>query len=100
VPIRTLRFPSNWELSRARAESVARLLAAAIGPARVRADGRGDAEPVVPNDTPQNRAKNRRVEITLHVPAGAVAAPAGQAPAVQAPAAQSPAAPAPAPRKR
>jgi type VI secretion system protein ImpK len=81
VPIRTLRFPSNWELSRARAESVARLLAAAIGPARVRADGRGDAEPVAPNDTPQNRAKNRRVEITLHVPAGAVVAPAAQAPA-------------------
>jgi type VI secretion system protein ImpK len=70
VPIRTLRFPSNWELSRARAESIARLLAASIGPARVRADGRGDSEPVAPNDTPQGRAKNRRVEITLYVPAG------------------------------
>jgi len=46
------------------------LLAAGIGPARVRADGRGDSEPVAPNDTPQSRAKNRRVEITLHVPAG------------------------------
>ena len=33
IPIRTLRFPSNWELSKARAESVARLLAARIGPA-------------------------------------------------------------------
>jgi len=70
VPIRTLRFPSNWELSRARAESVGRLLAAAIGPGRIRVDGRGDSEPVVANDTPQGRAKNRRVEITLHVPAG------------------------------
>lgn len=70
IPIRTLRFPSNWELSKARAESVARLIAASIGPARVRYDGRGDSEPVTPNDTPQNRAKNRRVEITLHVPAG------------------------------
>jgi type VI secretion system protein ImpK len=72
IPIRTLRFPSNWELSKARAESVARLLAARIGPARVRYDGRGDSEPVTPNDTPQGRAKNRRVEITLHVPAGEV----------------------------
>jgi type VI secretion system protein ImpK len=70
VPIRTLRFPSNWELSRARAESVARLIAAGIGPARVRADGHGDSEPVAANDTPQGRAKNRRVEITLHVPTG------------------------------
>jgi type VI secretion system protein ImpK len=76
IPIRTLRFPSNWELSKARAESVARLLAARIGPARVRYDGRGDSEPVTPNDTPQSRAKNRRVEITLHVPAGEMPTPA------------------------
>jgi len=74
VPIRTLRFPSNWELSRARAESVARLLAAGVGPGRIRADGRGDAEPVEANDTPQGRARNRRVEITLYVPAGDKAA--------------------------
>ena len=74
VPIRTLRFPSNWELSRARAESVARLLAAGVGPGRIRADGRGDVEPVAANDTPQGRARNRRVEITLHVPAGDKAA--------------------------
>ena len=74
VPIRTLRFPSNWELSRARAESVARLLAAGVGPGRIRADGRGDGEPVAANDTPQGRARNRRVEITLHVPAGDKAA--------------------------
>jgi type VI secretion system protein ImpK len=81
LPIRTLRFPSNWELSRARAESVARLLAASIGPGRIRADGRGDAEPVTANDTPQGRAKNRRVEITLHVPAGETsAAGSGAAP--------------------
>ena len=79
VPIRTLRFPSNWELSKARAESVARILSARVGPERLRADGRGEAEPVVPNDTPQGRAKNRRVEITLHVPAGTTSAPAGGA---------------------
>ncbi len=76
VPIRTLRFPSNWELSRARAESVARLLAAGVGPGRIRADGRGEAEPVAANDTPQNRARNRRVEITLYVPAGDTSAAA------------------------
>jgi type VI secretion system protein ImpK len=74
IPIRTLRFPSNWELSKSRAESVARLLAASVGPARGRYDGRGDSEPLTPNDTPQGRAKNRRVEITLHVPAGEAAA--------------------------
>ena len=76
VPIRTLRFPSSWELSRARAESVARLLAAGVGPGRIRADGRGEAEPVAANDTPQNRARNRRVEITLYVPAGDTSAAA------------------------
>ena len=75
IPIRTLRFPSNWELSRARAESVARLLAVRVGPQRLRADGRGEAEPVAANDTPQGRARNRRVEITLHVPAGDQPAP-------------------------
>lgn len=70
VPIRTLRFPSNWELSRARAESVAKLLAARVGGGRVASDGRGEAEPLVSNDTPEGRARNRRVEITLYVPAG------------------------------
>jgi type VI secretion system protein ImpK len=79
VPIRTLRFPSNWELSKARAESVARILSARVAAERLRADGRGEAEPVAPNDTPQGRAKNRRVEITLHVPAGSTSAPAGGA---------------------
>jgi type VI secretion system protein ImpK len=81
VPIRTLRFPSNWELSKGRAESVARILSARVTPERLRADGRGEAEPVAPNDTPQGRAKNRRVEITLHVPAEGTAAPAAAAPA-------------------
>jgi type VI secretion system protein ImpK len=78
-PIRTLRFPSNWELSRARADSVARLIAVRIPGSRITADGRGEADPVAPNDTPQGRAKNRRVEITVYVPAGgaAEAAPGG-----------------------
>ena len=70
VPIRTLRFPSNWELSRARADSVARVLSTRVDPGRITADGRGDGEPIAPNDTPADRARNRRVEILLYVPAG------------------------------
>src|SRR5215813_9726266 len=83
VPIRTLRFSSNWELSKARAESVARLLATRVDPRRLAAEGVGDTDPIAPNDTPKGQARNRRVEIVLHVPAeGApevtVAAPAGK----------------------
>ncbi len=84
MPIRTLRFPSNWELSRARAESVARLLAVSVAPGRLRSEGRGEAEPLAPNDTPQSRARNRRVEITLYVPAGDTAA-AGSSPSPRTP---------------
>jgi len=69
VPIRTLRFSSNWELSKARAASVARLLAPRVDPGRLSVDGVGDTEPVAPNDTPKGQARNRRVEIVLHVPA-------------------------------
>jgi type VI secretion system protein ImpK len=68
VPIMSARFPSNWYLSQARARSVMRLLATYGVPAsRLRAEGRGDADPVVPNRTPAERARNRRVEITLSV---------------------------------
>lgn len=68
VPIRTLRFPSNWELSQARADAVKKLLQDRLmQPDRVRAEGRGDADPVAPNDSAANRARNRRVEITLLV---------------------------------
>jgi type VI secretion system protein ImpK len=66
TPIRTARFPSNWQLSQERAEAVAAILdkrLAARG--RVRSEGRADADPVAPNDTAENRARNRRVEITL-----------------------------------
>jgi type VI secretion system protein ImpK len=70
TPIRTLRFPSNWELSKARAESVAKLLATRVGGGRITSDGRGETEPLESNDTPQGRARNRRVEVTLYVPAG------------------------------
>lgn len=66
------RFPSNWHLSQARAEVVKSMLAARAGsPGRFSAEGRGDTEPVAPNDTPANRAKNRRVDITILAPGAA-----------------------------
>jgi type VI secretion system protein ImpK len=66
------RFPSNWHLSQARAEAVKDLLAAQAGTSgRFTAEGRGDAEPIAPNDSPANRAKNRRVDITVLAPGAA-----------------------------
>lgn len=70
TPIRTLRYPSNWHLSQDRANAVRGLLGdAGIKPERMRAEGKADAEPVDP--TPAGRARNRRVEITLIIPASA-----------------------------
>ena len=67
-PIRSVRFPSNWQLSQARAEAVRKMIAARVArPERLRAEGRGDADPLVPNDSAANRARNRRVEVTLMV---------------------------------
>ncbi|WP_227470467.1 type VI secretion system protein TssL, long form [Massilia sp. YMA4] len=64
------RFPSNYELSRTRAETVRALLARRAGPpARYDVEGHGEAEPLVPNDTAANRARNRRVEIVVATPA-------------------------------
>ena len=69
VPIRSLRFPSNWHLSQARADAVADFLIERTGDAsRFLAEGRADTEPRVPNDTPRNRARNRRVEILVYHP--------------------------------
>jgi len=64
-PIRSLRYPSNWHLSQERAAAVKDLLASRVPPARLKAEGRADSEPVLDNSTPANRARNRRVEITL-----------------------------------
>jgi type VI secretion system protein ImpK len=64
--MQSLRFPSNWHLSEERARVVADLLVSAGLPReRVRAEGRAEADPVAPNDTPANRALNRRVEVTV-----------------------------------
>jgi type VI secretion system protein ImpK len=63
------RFPSNWHLSQARATVVKDMLAARAGsPGRFEAEGRGDTEPIAPNDTAAGRAKNRRVDITILAP--------------------------------
>jgi type VI secretion system protein ImpK len=60
------RHASNDELSVARARAAARLMAPALAdPKRISAEGRGDTEPVAPNDVDAGRAKNRRVTIVL-----------------------------------
>lgn len=66
-PIQSLNFPSNWHLSQARADAVKEILLNYVknGGTRIRSEGRGSTNPVAPNDTLENRAKNRRVEITL-----------------------------------
>ncbi|HGO6777320.1 TPA: DotU family type VI secretion system protein [Klebsiella aerogenes] len=68
VPIRSARFASNYELSLERARSVQKQLQNHLTqPERVKAEGRGEMNPIAPNTTPENRARNRRVEITLLV---------------------------------
>jgi type VI secretion system protein ImpK len=67
-PIHTVRFPSNWHLSQERATSVLRLMNRTVtDPGRMKAEGRADSEPIAANDTPANRALNRRVEVILKV---------------------------------
>jgi type VI secretion system protein ImpK len=67
--VESLRFPSNWHLSRERAQAVAQaLIDAGLPAARVRAEGRAETEPRVPNDSPSARARNRRVEVQLLLP--------------------------------
>ncbi len=66
LPIQTQRFPSNWELSTARAVEVVHFLVSqAVNPHALSAAGYGEFDPVASNDTPDGRAKNRRIEITL-----------------------------------
>jgi len=66
IPIKSKRFRSNWELSTARAVEVTNyMIGAGMEAKRLSAAGYADQSPVVPNDTPENMAKNRRIEITL-----------------------------------
>ena len=66
-PINTARFRSNWDLSAARAASVVHRLLALhrIDPTRLIVEGFADTRPLAPNDSEQNRARNRRVEIRI-----------------------------------
>jgi chemotaxis protein MotB len=64
--IDTVAFPSNWELSAVRATTVLRyFIQQGLDPERMSATGYADFIPLVPNDTPENRATNRRVEFVL-----------------------------------
>ena len=62
---RSLRFPSNYELSLERARGVATLLGQTVQNHAIKAEGLADSKPLAPNTTPEGRARNRRVEITL-----------------------------------
>lgn len=78
VPIRTERFPSNWELSSARAIAVVRLLQdKGVDPGLLGAAGYAQYQPVAPNDSAGGRAQNRRIEISLAPPLSALPAAPG-----------------------
>ena len=65
-PINTKRFPSNWELSSQRAIEVTRLMVEnGVKPEMLSAAGQAEFDPIAENDTPENKAKNRRVEIVF-----------------------------------
>ena len=67
VPINSKEYESNWELSTARAMSIVKYLLEnkKINPVRISLKGYGEYNPIVPNDTPENRTKNRRVDILV-----------------------------------
>lgn len=67
VPMMSGKYESNWELSTARALSVVRYLSEEqnVAPTRLSARGYGEYHPIVPNDTNENRAQNRRVNIVV-----------------------------------
>lgn len=66
IPIRTTRFPSNWELSTARAISVVKFLVQrGISPTNLAATGFGEFQPIDPRDTEEAYIRNRRIELKL-----------------------------------
>ena len=67
VPISTSKYASNWELSTARASAVVEYLVrtAGLAPERLSAAGYGEFHPRVPNDSAENRASNRRIDIVI-----------------------------------
>lgn len=70
VPIATTRFPSNWELSAARASAFVHFMTSGsrLASHRLEIRAHGEMKPLSPNDSIENRARNRRVEIALVVP--------------------------------
>jgi chemotaxis protein MotB len=77
VPIKGARFPSNWELSTARATSIVAYLVTKFGlpPDRLSAAGYAEYRPVATNDTSEGRARNRRIDIIVMNPSYALAEP-------------------------
>lgn len=66
IPISNSRYPTNWELSSARATEIVKYLAGrGVAPERLAAVGYGEFQPVAPNDTEAGRAQNRRVAIMV-----------------------------------
>ena len=67
TPIHTRLYPSNWQLSTARAIAVLKFLIAerSMPSERLSAAGYGEFRPLVPNDSARNRAKNRRVDVVI-----------------------------------
>ena len=66
TPIRTQRFPSNWELSTQRAIEVLKLMVeGGVNPDNITASGAAEFDPLVPNDSPENKEMNRRVEVVF-----------------------------------
>ncbi|NLL15156.1 MAG: flagellar motor protein MotB [Fibrobacter sp.] len=65
LPIKSYKFPSNWELSSSRALNVVKFMASSgrIEPSRLSAIGYGEYRPLVPNTSVENRKMNRRIEI-------------------------------------
>lgn len=70
VPTRGVRFASNYDLSVARAQTVAQIVADGLSvPSRIVAEGRGDTVPIADNGTPEGRARNRRVDVIVRTDA-------------------------------
>ncbi|MGO4728589.1 MULTISPECIES: type VI secretion system protein TssL, long form [unclassified Inquilinus] len=66
-PIHTVQFPSNFQLSLARAKAAATVISGGIDdPSRLTPSGRADENPIAANDTPDGRQQNRRIEVVLH----------------------------------
>lgn len=66
IPINSAKYPTNWELSSARASAIVKYLASkGIAPERLSAVGYGEYQPVTANDTEQGRAQNRRVAVMI-----------------------------------